>query len=137
MAALKRTNPGLKVMAAIGGYNAGGERFSNMARTAGGRATFISSVLFYLLDNNLDGLDMDWEFPLADDRDTFTALIMVISSSFCCNHLLSLGVRRVDITHLVTILSKVSQTAVLCISVALGGQLKISNKTHITVAVFH
>ena len=40
--ALKKKNPNLKVLIAIGGYNAGSQVFSNMALTAERRQTFIA-----------------------------------------------------------------------------------------------
>ena len=82
MVALKNENPDLKVMVALGGYNAGGERFSNMASTASNRASFISSLLLYILDNRLDGMDLDWEFPGAQDRNTYTDLLRVREDPF-------------------------------------------------------
>lgn len=40
--ALKKKNPNLKVLIAIGGYNAGSQVFSNMTLTAERRQTFIA-----------------------------------------------------------------------------------------------
>ena len=74
---MKQINPALKIMTAIGGWNAGGERFSNMAATPQTRNIFINSLVPFLLNHKLDGFDLDWEFPLAHDRDRLTDLMRV------------------------------------------------------------
>lgn len=78
----KQRNPDLKVMIACGGWGADG--FSDMALTAEGRAKFIASASEFIKKYQLDGLDMDWEYPgisgagtMAREEDTknFTALM--------------------------------------------------------------
>lgn len=78
----KQRNPDLKVMIACGGWGADG--FSDMALTAAGRAKFIASASEFIKKYQLDGLDMDWEYPgisgagtMAREEDTknFTALM--------------------------------------------------------------
>lgn len=78
----KERNPDLKVMIACGGWGADG--FSDMALTEESRAKFIQSVGEFMERYQLDGLDMDWEYPgisgagtKARDEDTknFTALM--------------------------------------------------------------
>ena len=66
---LKQKNPKLKVMLAIGGWNEGGAKYSAMAKTADSRSTFIDSVVAFLELHQFDGLDLDWEYPGAQDRD--------------------------------------------------------------------
>ncbi|EAQ91551.1 hypothetical protein CHGG_03486 [Chaetomium globosum CBS 148.51] len=65
---LKARNPRLRVYIAVGGWAAGTADFSRMASTAGGRSTFISSVLAFMKTYGFDGIDLDWEYPSADDR---------------------------------------------------------------------
>lgn len=39
-----------------------------VARSYENRQTFINSVVKYLRDYHLDSIDIDWEYPSADDR---------------------------------------------------------------------
>jgi chitinase len=57
----KERNPGLKVMVACGGWGADG--FSDMALTAESRAKFIQSTRDLIEKYQIDGIDMDWEYP--------------------------------------------------------------------------
>ncbi|KAL4860892.1 hypothetical protein BDV12DRAFT_204588 [Aspergillus spectabilis] len=70
---LKRRNRSLQVFIAVGGWafsDPGPTRtaWSDMARTDEGRHLFINSLIFAMLQYNLDGVDLDWEYPVADDR---------------------------------------------------------------------
>jgi chitinase len=80
--ALKAQKPELKVMLSVGGWTAGG--FSEMAATSAGRRGFAESALAACQEFNLDGIDMDWEYPSTsmagissspDDVKNFTTLI--------------------------------------------------------------
>lgn len=70
-----------KIVLSIGGWGADG--FSQMARTAEGRAAFVQSVMDYVDKHKLDGVDMDWEYPVSggeiahhdSDKDNFTLLM--------------------------------------------------------------
>ncbi|XP_014681961.1 PREDICTED: chitotriosidase-1-like [Priapulus caudatus] len=66
--ALKQKNPQLKVMLAIGGYNFGPSQFSKMSSTAQGRKSFATNAIPFLRSRNMDGLDIDWEFPGETER---------------------------------------------------------------------
>ena len=57
--ALKERNPDLKVLVSVGGWSADG--FSDAAFTDASRHTFASSVVELLRENDLDGVDLDWE----------------------------------------------------------------------------
>ena len=61
--ALKEKNPRLKVQLMIGGWGAHADGFSMMARDAGKRAEFCHSVKTLLDQHQLDGVDIDWEYP--------------------------------------------------------------------------
>ena len=70
-----------KIVVSIGGWGADG--FSQMARTAEGRATFIQSVMDFVDKYKLDGVDLDWEYPVSggeivhheSDKANFTLLM--------------------------------------------------------------
>jgi chitinase len=59
--ALKKVNPRLKVLVSVGGWTADG--FSDAALTDASRHAFAASVIEMLRDNDLDGVDLDWEYP--------------------------------------------------------------------------
>ncbi|MGB3145742.1 MAG: glycoside hydrolase family 18 protein, partial [Maribacter sp.] len=78
----KNRNRDLKVMIACGGWGADG--FSDMALTEDSRQKFINSAHEFIEKYQLDGMDMDWEYPgisgagtMARKEDTknFTALM--------------------------------------------------------------
>lgn len=60
---LKQVNPNLKVLIAIGGWNEGGKKYSDMAATKMSRDKFVQSVVTFLQEHQFDGLDLDWEYP--------------------------------------------------------------------------
>ena len=66
--ALKEQNPALKVFISIGGWSAGGQIFSIMTASASSRSAFISSALRFMKTYAFDGIDIDWEYPVAPDR---------------------------------------------------------------------
>jgi chitinase len=79
---LRKRNPDLKIVLSIGGWGAG--HFSEAAATVAARQAFTDSAMALLRRHDVDGLDVDWEYPtLADagisaspaDRDNFTALL--------------------------------------------------------------
>ncbi|KAJ5372784.1 hypothetical protein N7517_004790 [Penicillium concentricum] len=72
MSFLKFTNSGLRINIAVGGWTFSDPPtqsfWSKMARSHENRQTFINSVVKYLQDYHLDGVDLDWEYPSAPDR---------------------------------------------------------------------
>ena len=61
IAALKNTKPGLKVLLSVGGWEAG--NFSEMAADETHRKNFCNNCLKAVKTYNLDGIDIDWEYP--------------------------------------------------------------------------
>jgi chitinase len=87
LVALKKTNPGLKVILSLGGWG-GCKTCSAVFNTESGRIEFAHSVLQLFKDYHADGLDLDWEYPaieslpghqfLPEDRPNFTYLIKTL-----------------------------------------------------------
>jgi len=59
---LKATNPDLKVLLSVGGWT-WSANFSSVAADPVKRAAFASSCRSAIVDNNIDGIDIDWEWP--------------------------------------------------------------------------
>ncbi|KOB67109.1 Cht11 [Operophtera brumata] len=69
---LKQNNPMLKVLLSVGGA---GENngFSEMVINHASRKIFIKSIKKVLKDYSLDGIDLDWEFPVVHDQRELSA----------------------------------------------------------------
>ncbi|HQB63102.1 MAG TPA: glycosyl hydrolase family 18 protein, partial [Sedimentibacter sp.] len=84
---LKKIAPDLKVLISIGGWNWSG-RFSDMAATDVSRTKFAASCAEFVSRYGLDGVDLDWEYPVGggldsnskspDDKQNFTLLLKKI-----------------------------------------------------------
>ena len=82
--ALKQTNPNLKILIAVGGWSWSG-RFSDAALTDASRTAFAESCVAFLVKYGLDGVDIDWEYPVTgglstnirrpEDKTNFTLLM--------------------------------------------------------------
>lgn len=101
VAVLQKKYPHLKFIIAVGGWEADG--FSDMAANAANREIFVDSAVAYVKEHNLDGIDIDWEYPVngawgviksrPEDKENFTALIQLLREklgndkeiSFCAN----------------------------------------------------
>ena len=73
----------VKVQIAIGGWNDGNDSgFEQMAANAGARSAFVTNVVNLVNQYNLDGVDIDWEYPDPGASATnFTALMSQLSSA--------------------------------------------------------
>ncbi|XP_050554383.1 probable chitinase 2 isoform X1 [Spodoptera frugiperda] len=87
--ALKKKNPSLKTLLAVGGWNEGSAKYSKMAANSTLRNNFITSALNMITKHGFDGLDMDWEYPNRrdtvhgqNDIDNFTTLLKEIKAVF-------------------------------------------------------
>ncbi len=78
-----RTNNSKVFLGINDGSGDGKTYFKNMAATATGRNNFIKDVMNVVRTNNLDGVDMDWEYPTTSDGTdaTFTLLMKELSDS--------------------------------------------------------
>lgn len=64
---LRKQNPNLKVLLSVGGWGARG--FSGAAATKDTRAVFIQSAQEIIAKYGLDGIDLDWEYPVNGHGD--------------------------------------------------------------------
>jgi chitinase len=83
LTALRKQNPSLAVLVSVGGWLGSGG-FSDVALNAQSRSTFIDSALDLLKSYDLDGIDVDWEYPglvgagnrfRREDKQNFTLLL--------------------------------------------------------------
>lgn len=90
LVALKKGNPQLTVLVSVGGWLWSGG-FSEMALTRESRAMFVESVAAYVRAHELDGLDIDWEYPglpgatknfRAEDKQNYTLLVKELRKRF-------------------------------------------------------
>jgi GH18 family chitinase len=68
----------VKVFLAVGGWDIGDgggndQAFEVMAKNEKSRKRFVSSLLFHIKDYELDGIDIDWEYP--DDQEAFLLMM--------------------------------------------------------------
>lgn len=79
---IKGINPDVKIVLSIGGWTAGG--FSTAVKDDKGRALFVTSALETIREWDLDGIDIDWEYPCIgiagidwakEDKENFTYLM--------------------------------------------------------------
>ncbi len=66
---LRARNPRLLVLLSVGGWS-GSEYFSDVAATASARGRFSASCLQIVEKYGLDGLDIDWEYPVTGGKPT-------------------------------------------------------------------
>jgi hypothetical protein len=76
-------NNGVKVSLAIGGWNDGNDSaFEALAGNSGSRTTFVNSVMSVVNQYNLDGIDIDWEYPdPGTSGNNYTALMQQLSNA--------------------------------------------------------
>jgi chitinase len=72
---------GKKIVVSLGGWgNSAG--FKPMAADPLKRKKFIRELTDFIKLHNYDGADIDWEYPAAEDKENFTALITEIRDAF-------------------------------------------------------
>lgn len=93
--ALRKHNPHLTVMISLGGWSEGSTKYSEMVRSEAHRKHFIQSVVKFLQAHDLDGLDLDWEYPAfsgvkdgdrrpgrAEDKHDYVTLLKELKEAF-------------------------------------------------------
>jgi chitinase len=95
---LKNKNPQLKIMVSIGGWG-GCAPCSELFSSAEHRNNFSKTTVALFKQYNIDGLDLDWEYPAIEgypghkydnaDKENFTALVKSLRTEMGNNFLLS------------------------------------------------
>ncbi|MFC1729696.1 glycoside hydrolase family 18 protein [candidate division KSB1 bacterium] len=90
LSSLKNEYPGLKVLISLGGWG-GCKSCSDVFSGGSGRKEFAISVKEILTNYNLDGIDLDWEYPAIagfpghrhapEDKENFTFLMQELRTS--------------------------------------------------------
>lgn len=87
---LRNVNPNLTLLVSVGGW-LGSANFSDVALTRDTRAVFEDSIMQFLTRYDLDGLDIDWEYPgmpgaghpfRPEDKQNFTSLLRELRGRF-------------------------------------------------------
>ncbi len=78
---LKEINPDLKITLLVGGVKS--EHFSAAVATEQARTTLLNNIATVVEEYNLDGIDLDWEFPKTQaDVDNYTLLMRDFKARF-------------------------------------------------------
>lgn len=82
----KEVNADLQILISIGGWEWSGN-FSDAALTKSSRLKFCNSAIGYMLRHQIDGIDIDWEYPglpgkgnthRSEDKENFTSLLKLM-----------------------------------------------------------
>jgi chitinase len=84
---LKKRNSNLKIIISVGGWD-NSKYFSDAAASEKSREVFSQSCVDFIIHNQLDGIDVDWEYPVSggllgnshrsEDKQNFTKLVQLI-----------------------------------------------------------
>ena len=114
LAAYKKDYPELKLLLFVGGWGKNADGFSQMAKDDTKRALFCSECVRLCNEYNLDGVDLDWEYPtysakttLSDgsyyyngadpaDRANFTTLVKELRAALGVNRIISFAAASSD-----------------------------------------
>lgn len=95
---LKAKNPDLKVMLSVGGWGRG--NFSPMAKSEDNRKAFAQACRAFCEKYNLDGIDIDWEFPgnnssnessPSNEKQNYTLLMRDLREALGSDYLLTMA----------------------------------------------
>ncbi|MBP9478447.1 MAG: glycoside hydrolase family 18 protein [Sebaldella sp.] len=136
---LKNKYPHLKILVAVGGWGADG--FSDMAASENSRKIFIDSLMTIVEKYELDGLDIDWEFPVNGawglikssplDKENFTLLMrdlrfslnelsLKTSKQYSLSFAASVGPWFLDVVDLKDIMNYVDYVSIMGYDIAGG-----------------
>lgn len=90
LTALRKKHAGLKIVLSAGGWDES-TYFSDAASSAGSREVFAQSCVDLVTAHGLDGVDLDWEYPVSGgtagvihrprDRENFTLLLKAVRTA--------------------------------------------------------
>ncbi|XP_049878744.1 acidic mammalian chitinase-like [Pectinophora gossypiella] len=112
--ALKQNNSDLKLMVAMGGWTPASTNFTIVVNNDTLRATLINTMVSFVEEHDLDGVDLDWEYPAqrggADsDKEQFVVLVKELKAALG-SKLLTAAVAvtqsNIDLSYNVTELNK-------------------------------
>ncbi|MBK9391011.1 MAG: glycoside hydrolase family 18 protein [Bacteroidetes bacterium] len=142
----RKKYPKLKVMVACGGW-AGSKGFSEMARTDENRKKFVESALKFIKEYDIDGIDIDWEYPglpgdnnpyLPEDKENFTKLMCELKTGMntICDYLVltwaSAGWEKAfEFIELDKVMQCVNYVNVMSYDLAGGGDSYTSHHTNL------
>jgi chitinase len=105
LVALKKENPSLKIMVSLGGWG-GCAPCSELFSSAVHRSNFAKTTVALFKQYNIDGLDLDWEYPTiegypghrydSEDKANFTELIFALRKEMGSKFLLSFAAGGFD-----------------------------------------
>lgn len=72
---------GSKIGVAVGGWSAGTTNFSAMAADPASRAAFVKNLIDMCDKYNLDGIDMDWEYPSSASAVNFKVMMKELNDA--------------------------------------------------------
>lgn len=84
---LRKQYKDVKLLLAIGGWNEGSIKYSDMSSDLESRKRFVDSAVEFVKKYNFDGFDVDWEYPAQrggeeEDVENFSALIKALREAF-------------------------------------------------------
>ncbi|KAK0089446.1 hypothetical protein PV325_007399 [Microctonus aethiopoides] len=84
---LRKKNPYLKTLVAIGGWNEGSTQYSNMAKNAKYRKHFAADAANFVVKHGFDGMSLDWEYPAQnggapEDVVNYIKLLKILRTHF-------------------------------------------------------
>jgi len=83
LTSLRQRNPSLKILVSVGGWT-WSKDFSDAVLTPASRAKFVESAIDFVRRHDLDGFDVDWEYPglpgdgnvnRPEDKENFSAVM--------------------------------------------------------------
>lgn len=79
---LKNQNPHLKTLLSVGGENAHSDSFMSVANSGDSASSFATDAVKFLRNYGFDGLDVDWEFPIATTKTSYIRLLKALRTAF-------------------------------------------------------
>jgi GH18 family chitinase len=77
-----RTTYGTRIHISVGGWERS-DNFAPMATRPKSRKNFVKNLFSFCLENDLDGVDFDWEFPANEgEMQAYTALLTEVKEAF-------------------------------------------------------